>query len=82
MTDFLEKLEKLNQYVSQLKDKIDKLETENKDLKKTIAFKDRNDETAIKKLEDLLEKVKDLWLIGMFKLWTKKRKLKKEKLKI
>jgi len=60
MTDFLEKLEKLNQYVSQLKDKIDKLETENKDLKKTIAFKDRNDETAIKKLEDLLEKVKDL----------------------
>jgi len=60
MADFLEKLEKLNQHVSQLKDRIEKLEAENTDLKKAIASKDKNDEAAIKKLEELLEKVKGL----------------------
>ncbi|HAV91612.1 TPA: hypothetical protein DCW38_00270 [candidate division WOR-3 bacterium] len=60
MADFLEKLEKINQHVSQLKDRIIKLESENEDLKKAIASKEKNDEFAIKKLEELLEKVKDL----------------------
>jgi predicted nucleic acid-binding Zn-ribbon protein len=60
MADFLEKLEKINQHVSQLKDRITKLESENEDLKKAIASKEKNDEFAIKKLEELLEKVKDL----------------------
>ena len=60
MADFLEKLEKINQHVSQLKDRIVKLESENEDLKKAIASKEKNDEFAIKKLEELLEKVKDL----------------------
>ncbi|MGE3062418.1 MAG: hypothetical protein AB7T10_02140 [bacterium] len=60
MADILEKLEKLNQYVTELKNRIEKLESENSELKKAISTKEKNDETAIKKLEELLVKVKDL----------------------
>ncbi|MDD3803454.1 MAG: hypothetical protein PHW02_03585 [bacterium] len=60
MADILEKLEKLNQYVTDLKSRIEKLEAENAELKKAISSKEKNDETAIKKLEELLGKVKDL----------------------
>lgn len=60
MADILEKLEKLTQYISELKERVAKLEAENAELKKSAASMEKNDELAVKKLEELLGKVKDL----------------------
>lgn len=60
MSDILGKIEKLSEHMENLKKRVEQLETENTQLKQTISSMEKNDVDSVKKLEQLLDKLKVL----------------------
>lgn len=60
MQEILNKLTKLEESIDKMKVRIDELETENKDLKETLEKKTGNSDSALKKIEELIQKISAL----------------------
>ncbi len=60
MQEILNKLTKLEESIDKMKVRIDELENENKDLKETLEKKTGNSDSALKKIEELIQKISAL----------------------